>query len=89
MARGQGKRVDQPVHTNILASVYLSTVGRLSVVFHNPDSPLVVVFVRSQAFTNKAYKFGNLNKPEAATSIAFSAEGMEQGHHWTMLKVPF
>lgn len=37
---GQEKWADQPVHTNILASVYLPTVGRSSITFCNPDSLL-------------------------------------------------
>lgn len=86
---GRGSRADQPVHSNILASVYLSTVGRLSAAFHNPDSPLPLFFVRSQTFTSKPYKFGSLNKPGAAISAAFSSEVMEQGHCCAMLKVPF
>lgn len=40
VAGGQEKWADQPVHTNILASVYLPTVGRSSIAFRNPDSLL-------------------------------------------------
>lgn len=42
IARGQRKQADQPVYANILASLYLSTVGRFGIAFHNPESSLLL-----------------------------------------------